>query len=312
VSYGESKFKFKATLSPLPASSLTFPLAEKTSDSFICFRYRLKVEDFPSVWYRDQGGKRNHFPFIVKLVEGFGEEVICDLNIPLKITIHYFNGLLLTRQEMLAISPDSDLRINPETGQTLLKVKLAELSSKHEGNLFFLRISSSDPLIGGICPILTSGVEVRSKDTSTNKRSRPMSDPSEGIDQSSTHSSSIQRKRANTSESHPMVPLNTEQRGALTYQTLRFIRHATPVFEDLIDVFLQDYPSLPPPSLLPVPPSVVGGGDSLPLDGVSNVYPQSNSWNSCHGICNSDEIPPCEVPCDLDDVDLDFEQDIFQ
>jgi len=122
------------------------------------------------------------------LVEGFGEEVICDLNIPLKITIHYFNGLLLTRQEMLTISPDSDLRINPETGQTLLKVKLAELSSKHEGNLFFLRILSSDPLIGGICPILTSGVEVRSKDTSTNKRPRPMSDPpSEGIDQSSTN-----------------------------------------------------------------------------------------------------------------------------
>jgi hypothetical protein len=165
ASYGDAKFLFY--VKPLLLehnyirNGISLPMA--------CIRYRLVVENrtqLPSLWYKDKGGKQNCIEIVIKLSDEKGSAVRLR-PIPLQLQLCYSTGEIVNRQNILEISRDSKLQIN-EDGFTTLRVRINEVSMRHDGKTFSFCVSpdiTKDPTSADVSPITCSHVEVRSKIT---------------------------------------------------------------------------------------------------------------------------------------------------
>eukprot|EP00604_Paraphysomonas_vestita_P001076 CAMPEP_0174817710 /NCGR_PEP_ID=MMETSP1107-20130205/208_1 /TAXON_ID=36770 /ORGANISM="Paraphysomonas vestita, Strain GFlagA" /LENGTH=263 /DNA_ID=CAMNT_0016028665 /DNA_START=67 /DNA_END=859 /DNA_ORIENTATION=+ len=164
ASFGDSKFVF--LVNPL-LSEHSF-ISRGVSSPMTCIRHRLVVENrtqLPTLWFKDKGGKHNCIEIIVKLSDEKGQAV-CR-SIPLKLQLCYSTGEVVSRQNILDLSRESKLQINEE-GYASLKVRINEVSMRHDGRCFSFLISPDtlkDPKSADISPVNCCHVEVRSKIT---------------------------------------------------------------------------------------------------------------------------------------------------
>jgi hypothetical protein len=165
ASYGDNKFVFQAT----PLLDEHSYIRKGYSTPMSCIRHRLIVENrsqLPSLWFKDVGGKQNCIEIVVKLIDDQNKPV--HRSIPLKLQLCYANGELVSRQNILDISKDSRLQINDIDGSTTLRVRITEVSMRHDGRNFSFCISPDtlkDPNSADVSPVNCSQVEVRSKVT---------------------------------------------------------------------------------------------------------------------------------------------------
>lgn len=169
-SFGDARFVFHAN--PLPPSSEAHKFVGQgrgISAPMICVRQRLVVENrsqIPALWFKDKGGKQNCIEIVVKLSDEKGQAV--RRQIPLKVQLCYApSGEVVNRQNILEISRDSKLQIN-EDGFATLRVRINEVSMRHDGKSFSFSISPDtlkDPNSADVAPLTCSHVEVRSKIT---------------------------------------------------------------------------------------------------------------------------------------------------
>jgi hypothetical protein len=165
ASYGDAKFVFQAT----PLLDEHSYIGRGYSVPMSCVRHRLIVENrsqLPSLWYKDIGGKQNCIEILVKLIDEQNKPV--RRSIPLRLQLCYSNGEVVTRQNILEISKDSKLQINETDGFATLRVRINEVSMRHDGRNFSFCISPDtlkDPNSADVSPVSCSHVEVRSKIT---------------------------------------------------------------------------------------------------------------------------------------------------
>ena len=146
-----------------------------TSTPMTCVKYKLEldnIEEIPSLWFKDQGGKLKSIDLQVKLVGPNGVTVQGKM-VPIRLELRYNNGDIVPRQDILEATRDSRMLIG-DVGQTLLRTRVNEVSMRHQGKLFCIYVhpdTRRDPLSCDISPASTPGIEIRSKiTTSKNKR----------------------------------------------------------------------------------------------------------------------------------------------
>ena len=136
-------------------------------------RYRLKIlEEFAEhgsyIWMKDVGGKDKSIDLQVSLVDIEGS-VITNRRVPLRVELLYSNGSSVPQQDILQLSPDSQLAIGT-SGSTRIKCRINEVSSRHQGQLFQILISPDGDGLTDISPGRSVPVEVKSKINFTHKR----------------------------------------------------------------------------------------------------------------------------------------------
>lgn len=132
----------------------------------------------PIVWYKDRGGKKNCIEIPVRLVSSDGENVL-GMIIPIHVELIYSDGTVVDNQQILEMNRESRLLTIGSTGQSILRIRITEVSMRHKGKLFALKISP-DTLKSSICkdisPVISNSIEVKSKLTpshSTNQNIVP-------------------------------------------------------------------------------------------------------------------------------------------
>lgn len=148
-------------------------------------RYRLKIqEEFADhgsyIWMKDVGGKDKSIDLQVSLVD-VNDALITNRRVPLRVALLYSNGTLVPQQDILQLSPETQLVIG-STGSTRIKCRINEVSSRHQGQLFQVQVSpdfeGNSPL-ADISPARSVPVEVKSKINISHKRKlQAMSDAS--------------------------------------------------------------------------------------------------------------------------------------
>lgn len=169
-------------------------------------RYKLKVTSkLPEKWYKDEGGRDKCMDVNVVLVDHLGRPV-STRKVPLAVVLEYEEGLKVTKQSILKVAPDSQLRIDSKVrssatpvelsragitlcrvvvwcgvvwcwcwvkqGTARIRARIEDVSKNHQGQQFRMRIMpdvKQEPLTHDISADVTSAVTVRSK---RNKRNR--------------------------------------------------------------------------------------------------------------------------------------------
>eukprot|EP01032_Pedospumella_encystans_P012569 gene12569-14535_t len=140
-------------------------------------RYKLKIsEEFAGhgsyVWMKDVGGKDKSIDLQVGLVDA-NDSYVLNRRVPLRVALLYASGTPVPQQDILQLSPDSQLLI-AQNGFTRIKCRINEVSSRHQGQLFQILISPESDLqslsLGDISPAHSVPVEVKSKINFSHKR----------------------------------------------------------------------------------------------------------------------------------------------
>jgi hypothetical protein len=146
------------------------------SNPITIVRYRLKIqEEFADhgsyIWMKDVGGKDKSIDLHVSLVD-VNDNLITNRRVPLRVALLYSNGTLVPQQDILQLSPETQLVIGA-TGSTRIKCRINEVSSRHQGQLFQVQVSpdhdGNSPL-ADISPARSVPVEVKSKINVSHKR----------------------------------------------------------------------------------------------------------------------------------------------
>jgi hypothetical protein len=143
---------------------------------FTVVRFRLKIkEEFSNmgsyVWMKDVGGKDKSIDLNVSVVDTEDNPVL-NRRVPLRVALLYSNGTLVPQQDILQLSPDTQLLIGA-AGSTRIKCRINEVSSRHQGQLFQILVSPDFDLpspLADISPARSVPVEVKSKINSSHKR----------------------------------------------------------------------------------------------------------------------------------------------
>uniref|UniRef100_A0A7S3MI57 Uncharacterized protein n=1 Tax=Spumella elongata TaxID=89044 RepID=A0A7S3MI57_9STRA len=140
-------------------------------------RHKLKIsEEFAGhgsyVWMKDVGGKDKSIDLQVGLVDA-NDSYVLNRRVPLRVALLYASGTPVPQQDILQLSPDSQLLI-AQNGFTRIKCRINEVSSRHQGQLFQILISPESDLqslsLGDISPAHSVPVEVKSKINFSHKR----------------------------------------------------------------------------------------------------------------------------------------------
>lgn len=215
ASFGDSKFVFSA--SPLLAEHSL--VSRGVSSPMTCIRHRLVVENkaqLPTLWFKDKGGKNNCIEMVVKLSDERGLAV--GRSIPLKLQLCYSSGEAVPRQNILELSRESKLQISE--GFATLKVRINEVSMRHDGKCFSFLISPDtlrDPKSADISPVVCGHVEVRSKITAP-KNKRGLDE--EELDMNEEDESPSKRKRGENQQC--LNPAPNSQNPHKQQQQVRF------------------------------------------------------------------------------------------
>lgn len=116
------------------------------------------------VWYKDEGGREKTIEMYVHLVDAY-DNIVTGRKFPLKLGLLYESGQLVPKQDILKINHDSRLMID-ETGRTLLRFRIDEVSRSHQKQLFRVQVSPdtiNHPLASDVSPDMTVPMEIRSK-----------------------------------------------------------------------------------------------------------------------------------------------------
>ena len=142
------------------------------SHGLVCIRHRLIVRcdmhdnPTPEIWFKDEGGRENRIELHVHLENGDGTKVH-NRRVPLKVLLIYGNGEVVSKQDLLWISPESKLVIE-QGGSTVIYLRINDVSKNHQKQLFSILVcpeTGEYPLLNDISPDTCTPLEVRSKRT---------------------------------------------------------------------------------------------------------------------------------------------------
>jgi len=139
------------------------------STPMMSVRYRLESDptiSSPIIWFKDRGGKKNCIEVPVRLVSSEGINAT-GLIVPISVELIYADGESVPDQNLLEINRDGRLlMISNQTGECLLRIRIKEVSMRHKGKLFALKISPDilrAPHTKDISCTVSRFIEVRSK-----------------------------------------------------------------------------------------------------------------------------------------------------
>lgn len=114
-------------------------------------------------WYKDEGGRDKCITVKVQLLDK-DNQLVTNRKVPLSVTLQYDSGMRVAQQDILKISPDSNMSI--ENGQAIIRARIEQVSRSHQGQSFQIFVGpdvDKDPLISDISPVVSQSVTVRSK-----------------------------------------------------------------------------------------------------------------------------------------------------
>ena len=124
-----------------------------------------KCKPSPIVWYKDRGGKKNCIEIPVRLISSNNENVL-GMTVPITVELIYSDGTTVDDQKLLEMNRESRLLEIGPTGQCILRIRITEVSSRHKGKLFALKISPDTlkaPHCKDISSVISNLIEVKSK-----------------------------------------------------------------------------------------------------------------------------------------------------
>eukprot|EP00639_Heterosigma_akashiwo_P016303 CAMPEP_0206386634 /NCGR_PEP_ID=MMETSP0294-20121207/16070_1 /ASSEMBLY_ACC=CAM_ASM_000327 /TAXON_ID=39354 /ORGANISM="Heterosigma akashiwo, Strain CCMP2393" /LENGTH=501 /DNA_ID=CAMNT_0053837739 /DNA_START=52 /DNA_END=1553 /DNA_ORIENTATION=- len=123
------------------------------------------VKEPPTKWFKDEGGKGNCIELQVKLQEE-GSMLFGDKDqVPLNACLLYEDGNVVSQQGILQMARDAQLTTNSE-GISTLKFRVSEVSQRHQGQNFRIRIQPNtnlQPTLTNIAPATSRPFTVLSK-----------------------------------------------------------------------------------------------------------------------------------------------------
>lgn len=160
MNYEDKKFVLIATVD---RTNSTTPPA--ISEPMLAVQYRLTIDHTtPDIWYKDEGGRDKCIEINVNLVNKEGRCSI-ERKVPLKVSLHYSNGALVARQDILKVNPESKLLLDKK-GSAIIKVRIEDVSKNHQNQAFSVMIAADTvkfPLNNDISPALSTSIDIRSK-----------------------------------------------------------------------------------------------------------------------------------------------------
>ncbi len=128
-------------------------------------KYKLWIDphEWDDVWYRDEGGIDSCVVAQVQLRQADGSISLGNL-VSFHLAIHYddADSTIVTDQSILNVTGGCNQTINPETGSTLIKFRIEELSKHHQG-LDFKLLIAADSTRYDIAPVYSPEFTVRSQ-----------------------------------------------------------------------------------------------------------------------------------------------------
>ena len=130
---------------------------------------QLVTENWPQVWYKDEGGRDKCMQVIVRLVDREGQPVLSRC-FQIHLTLVYDNDTRspVLRQDILRLLGQRKNYIDPETGCAIVLFRIEDVSKNHQGLSFIIRVDT-EASIDDVASAFSPPVSVRSK---RNKRSR--------------------------------------------------------------------------------------------------------------------------------------------
>jgi hypothetical protein len=151
-------------------------VAAQTKPLFVISQQLVLNEDYSSTytWYKDEGGKDKCIEYAVHMVDRVGSKVK-GKKVALKVTLMYKNGQQVPQQNILTVLPDSKLVLDERSGSALIRVRINEVSTRHQGQFFQVLVSPDiavGPSTADVCPVLSVAVDVKSKRNHHKERDR--------------------------------------------------------------------------------------------------------------------------------------------
>ena len=103
----------------------------------------METEDWPKLFYKDQGGRDKCLHLPVSLVDATGS-VVTGREVELKCTAQYESGVAVENQDVLEVHATSQNSIDPKTGRAEVKVRLNQVSRLHQNQDFQIKVGA-DP-----------------------------------------------------------------------------------------------------------------------------------------------------------------------
>jgi len=169
--------KFKLLISASAVKDLY--VKPVSSPVLTCVRHKICITEENKtqfVWMKDEGGREKCIELDVSLRDATGA-VVRNRKVKLKMTLCYSSGVAVSKeaQKILTMPEGSVKTINEETGNTIIKYRINEVSKTHQSQAFCVLISpdiSTSPVNADIAPCTSVAVEVRSKRNNSIKRAR--------------------------------------------------------------------------------------------------------------------------------------------
>eukprot|EP01041_Mallomonas_annulata_P008637 gene8637-17813_t len=127
----------------------------------------------PMIWFKKQGKSFNYIEFIVDLI---GVDEIIKGSMYLAITLLYASHIPVANQKILDLLHDGIIQVDDSntrmirvdscSRQVTIRFRIDEVSSRHQGQLFCIRIAANGTSglpITDIIPDISSSIEVRSR-----------------------------------------------------------------------------------------------------------------------------------------------------
>ena len=157
-----SKSRGLSTSRILPASSqpMTVVLHKLSLDSCL--------DEWQKTWYNQMGGDKNCIKLVVNVLDAKGKVDRKRRNLPLRVVLLHDDdeSSMVRSQNILVVSEDSQL--STEKGTAVIKVRVTEVSRRHQNKPFKFRIEpdgTKDPLSMDVQSVVSPGVMVLSKIT---------------------------------------------------------------------------------------------------------------------------------------------------
>ncbi len=207
--------------------------------------YKLNVEpiDWEDVWYKDEGGRDKCMTVQVELRKADGSVVI-GRQVPLQLLLVYADAHFtpLHNQNLLHIFGGTQHQcINAESGKSVIRFRIHDVSKNHQGQDFILQISADATQWSDVAPGYTPAVSVRSKKRNVK---RPRSGPS------------LSKKDGTntTTDSHPSKPKAAKKNEVPREKYQPNTSRSSSITNN---VACRENPAQHSPPLLPPPPDVV-------------------------------------------------------
>jgi len=160
-----------------PSQTSSHLVTPFTSRPMRVVRYQMElcnIEEVPSVWFKDEGGKANQIVLRVRLVDGGGSTVLSRAGLRVHCVLLYEDEEVVASQEVLDVSPDSHLYLSAE-GVATIRCRITEISGNHNFRKFKILVatdtqSGSNGVDVSYC--CTPSILVKSKISKKNRERR--------------------------------------------------------------------------------------------------------------------------------------------